>query len=204
MDQISFRSPSTQHWGARGTTSALFSLRVGPPRPANPTKLQPLPSLVPPTPDPRAGLHPELRAPTQLPFEDLEFSYHKRASVPLAVPAASPAERKAELFLENSRVCSRTQDGACTREPPPHLRHQPAVSPSLCAHCSVCLPGLPLPLSATLCLALTLPPSISLLCPVPLLSLPSSLPSPFSPNLLRVSSPPPSPLQILFLDYWRK
>ena len=135
------------------------------------------------------------------PSEDLDFSYHKRASVPLWVPTASPTGGKAELFLENSRVCSRTQDGACLSLHPGSPLPSPLppcpLSSSLFARCCLFLPSS----SLCLCLALTLTPSISLFS-LPLLLSSFPLTSPFSPDLLSVSSPSPSSSslpQILFL-----
>lgn len=96
-------SPSTPMRGLRQGpralqhgTSALSSQRVGLPSQEPPPGHAPHPAC--PTPDPRAGLHSELQAPSQLPSWDLDFSYHKRRSVPPLVPAASPAGGRLGYF----------------------------------------------------------------------------------------------------------
>lgn len=185
-------------------SSALCSQRVGLPCPGNPTKPQPLSIPVPPQ-TPGLGLIHNYRLQPSCPSEDLDFSYHKRTSVPLLVPAASPTGGKAELFLENSRVCSRTQDGASLGLHPGDLPHLPHL-PSLCMPPSrpTAVSSLPSPLlSLPLCLALTLTPSISFF-----LSLSSPLPSPSllpSPQISFSSAPllhfPPSDL---VFGGWRK
>lgn len=98
------RSPSTSNTGVPVLAPQPF-LHRGWDHPGQeiPASHSPHPALC--HPDPRAGLHPDLQARAQLPLEDLEFSYHKRTSLPLSSLPPAPLG-KAELFLENSRVCS--------------------------------------------------------------------------------------------------
>lgn len=144
-----FFSYQTERWGrpdvSRSPSTSNTGALVLPPQPFPHQRWGHPGQEIPPShsPDPRAGLHPELQAWTQLPLRIWNFLTIKGQAS--RIPAASPAGGKAELFLENSRVCSRTQDGACT---------QGAPSPSLSPTFPLFLPLHPLPSLPSLSLLL--------------------------------------------------